>query len=72
MIGDLGLVMNDPNIAHKLQVILAQLGLSLILIAVVLMATRQLLRAQLIMPIGPLGGAMQALSIRDQSVRASL
>jgi methyl-accepting chemotaxis protein len=67
--GEIGLVMNDPNIVHKRQVILAQLGLSLILVAVVLMVTGRLLRARLITPIGRIGGAMQALSQRDYTVR---
>jgi HAMP domain-containing protein len=70
--GELGLVMNDPNIVHKRQAILAQLGLSLILIAVVLMVTGRLLRARLIAPIGRIGGAMQALSKRDYSVRVPI
>jgi HAMP domain-containing protein len=72
VMGEAGLLMNDPNIVHKRQVILAQLGLSLILIALVLMVTGRLLRARLITPIGRIGGAMQALSKRDYTVRVPM
>ncbi len=72
IMGDLGLVMNDPNIEHKRQAILAQLGLSLILIAVVLMVTGRLLRVRLFAPIARIGSAMQALSRRDYTVRVPI
>ena len=72
VMGELGLVMNDPNIVHKRKGILVQLGSSLILIAVVLMFTGRLLRTRLIAPIGRIGGAMQAVSQRDYTVRVPI
>ena len=72
VVGRLGVLTDDPNIARKRQAILFQLGLSLVLIGAVLIVTGRLLRARLVAPIGRIGLAMQALSQRDYTARVPL
>ena len=69
VVGQLGLLMRDPTFARKRQAILLQLGLSLMLTAIVLAVTGRLLRVRLLAPIGRIGEAMHALSQRDYNVR---
>jgi HAMP domain-containing protein len=68
-LGELGLLMNEDSIERKRYQVIAQLTLSLSMIAIALGFVGWLLRARLIEPIRRIGHAMQALSQRDYSVR---
>lgn len=72
VVGKLSLLMDDPNIERKRQIILFQLALSLALVVIVLTVTGRLLRVRLIAPIGRIGEAMQAVSQRDYTVRVPI
>lgn len=72
LVGEVGLLMEDPGIVRKRQTILSELGVSLIAIGLVLVMTGRLLRTRLIMQIGRIGSAMHAVSRRDYSTRVPI
>lgn len=71
-LGELGLSMNDDSVERKRYQVIAQLTLSLSMIAIALGFVGWLLRARLIEPIRRIGHAMQALSQRDYNVRVQV
>lgn len=72
VIGELGIAMDEENVAIKRRQVVFQLGLSLVMIALVLGFVARLLRVRLIEPVGRIGRAMQSLSLRDYSARVSV
>jgi HAMP domain-containing protein len=71
-IGELGVAMDEGNVARKRRQVILQLALSLVMVAMVLILVARLLRARLIEPIRRIGNAMQAVGLHNYSTHVQV
>lgn len=72
VVGELRVSMNQESVVRKRNEVIAQLALSLLLTAAVLIVVARVLRSRLIQPVRHIGDAMTSLSRRDYSVRVKI
>ena len=72
VVGELRVSMNQNSVLRKRNEVIAQLALSLLLTAAVLVVVARVLRSRLIQPVRHIDEAMTSLSQRDYSVRVKV
>jgi HAMP domain-containing protein len=72
VVGELRVSMNQNSVLRKRDEVIAQLALSLLLTAAVLVVVARVLRSRLIQPVRQIDDAMASLSQRDYSVRVKV